>query len=184
MNHIKIKWIYRVLFSLPFGILFLILLFSFEYFSTSLSLDLKSILFQSIIFTLFSSIAFSYFSVKGIKNIISFLSLKTIYNPSQNETVLEHFEAHLFDGMSFFIGTLFVTDVQLVFMSHQVQIEQKLLKIPFHEINNLIRQNNFYNQNLVLRISTIQGNLYDFELNKVHDCQAIIEKQLKFNSKN
>ena len=142
---------------------------------------MKSILFQSIIFTLFSSFVFSYFSVKGIKKIISFLGLKPPYQPAQNETLLAQFEANLFDGMSFFIGNLFVTDVQLVFISHQVQIEQILLKIPYEQINDLIRQNNINNQNHNLRIATIQGDLYDFELNQVSDCHVIIERQLNLD---
>jgi hypothetical protein len=178
MNNIKIKWFYRFLISIPFGVLYFVLLFSIEYFSINSNINLKSILFQSILFTLFSSFVFSYFSVKGIKKIISFLGLKTPYQPAQNETVLAQFEAHLFDGMSFFIGNLFVTDAHLVFVSHQVQIEQILLKIPNKEINDLIRQNNINNQHHILRISTIQGDLYDFELNQVNDGHEIIERQL------
>lgn len=181
MNNIKIKWFYRFLISIPFGVLYFVLLFSFEYFSINATANLKSILFQSIIFTLFSSFVFSYFSVNGIKKIIAFLGLKTTYQPAPSEAVLAQFEAHLFDGMSFFIGTLFVTDVQLVFISHQIQIEQTLLQIPFEEINDLIRQNNINKQNQILRISTIQGDLYDFELDKLNDCQEVIKKQLNLD---
>ena len=161
---LKIPLTYRLLLALGTGLLFVLLLWTFDFFSERNMYNLKGLAIQGIIYGLIFSIFFPYLFGKFA---LSFSKkVKIIPNLASKEIIEIEGPASLILGKERVGGKIFLTNEKMIFKSHEFNIQKGQTEIKYSEIIELlkIKMNSFFDNGI--RLKTQNEKSFDFIVNE------------------
>lgn len=161
---IKIKWIYRLLWAVPFGILHILFMLWFEFYYIKTFLSFKEILIQAIIFTFFISAVYGFSSKFILLQITTLFNFRFKIKLDANEVKLWETSVILNDEMQFYCGHLLVSEATLYFQTYAFHYDQKILVIPLKNLEDFILKENESKKLCILRAVNLDGKILDFEM--------------------
>jgi hypothetical protein len=164
LHPIKIKWIYRLLWAVPFGILHVLLMLWFEFYFIKTFLSFKDILIQAIIFTFFISVIYSFSSKVFLLQMTSLFNFRINIKLDANEVKLWETSVILNDEMQYYCGHLVVSEATVYFQTYPFNYNQKILVIPLKNLEDFIIKENESKKLCILRAIKLDGKILDFEM--------------------
>ena len=164
LHPIKINWLYRLLWAVPFGILQVLLMLWFEFYFIKIFLSFKDILIQGIIFTFFISVVYGFSSKFILLQLTSLFNFRINIKLDANEVKLWETSVILNDEMQYYCGHLVVSEATLYFQTYAFNYDQKILVIPLKNLEDFIIKENESKKLCILRAIKLDGKILDFEM--------------------
>jgi hypothetical protein len=164
LHPIKINWIYRLLWAVPFGILHVLVMLWFEFYFIKTFLSFKDILIQAIIFTFFISVIYSFSSKVFLLQMTSLFNFRINIKLDANEVKLWETSVILNDEMQYYCGHLVVSEATVYFQTYPFNYNQKILVIPLKNLEDFIIKENESKKLCILRAIKLDGKILDFEM--------------------
>jgi hypothetical protein len=174
---VKMNWKQRIIVALLNGLVYIGILWLFDYFTEDQLYSTNELLFQGLFFGFFMGIAFPFVVKKFGHKFTSSLSKNTIPILNPNETIVQEFQGNLFKGIGAEGGKIFLTSENLIFKSHQLYIQNQQTNIPLNSISKIEKRKTALKTDNRLRITTSDDKKYDFVLNESDDLITLLEEK-------
>lgn len=162
----KLNWKQRLVSGLLTGFLYVGVLMLFDYFSVEKLYSLNNLIFQGIFFGVFMGIGFPYVMEKYGPRITSKMGKNIQPELSTGESVEIEGPANLFREMEGVGGKLFLTNKNMIFKSHKLNIQTGQTDIPYENILEIVKRKTAKIIDNGIRIKTKDGKEYDFVVNE------------------
>lgn len=169
----KHNWKLRIFSMILIGLLYVGLMLLTDYLFDDKFQSLKSYLFQGVFFGILMELGSPYVNQKFGTKFISRLVKKITPELTQDEEIEYEGSANLFCGIESVGGKLFLTNKNVIFKSHKLNIQKGQTNIDYHHITEVNKRKTANLINNGIRIKTNNGKEYDLV---VHDREKWIEK--------
>ncbi|MFY0606092.1 MAG: hypothetical protein JXR10_05215 [Cyclobacteriaceae bacterium] len=162
----KMTWKQRIYLGIftSFCVVFVDLFFDYVFRVELISTD--RLIIQSVGFGLFSAFGFPLI-LQGLANKASSKIGPTILpDLEENEIIEVEGVANLFRGLEGVGGKLFITNKQLIFKSHELNIQSGQTNIRFQNIKNILKRKTGRIIDNGIRVQTIDDLHFDFVVNE------------------
>ena len=162
---IKLNWKSRIVLAIVTGILYAGSLSLFDYFSEEKLYSTNALFFQGLFFGLFIGLGLPFLTEKLGSKLIPELGKSIAPDLIENEQIEFEGPANLFTGIEGVGGKLFLTNKQLIFKSHKLNIQTGQTNIHYTEITQIIEIKTGKLVDNGIRVSTKDGKKFDFVVN-------------------
>lgn len=162
----KMIWRQKLFSVIIIGAFYALALYVVEYFLFKGKQPIESIIFQGIGFGLIFGLSFPFIMYKLGSKFSSKSSLQIIPNLENNEKVEIEGPANLFRGIEGVGGKIFLTNKNLIFKAHKINIQTGQTNIEYDSIKEILKRKTgglFQNG---IRIVTDNNSKFDFVVNK------------------
>ncbi len=163
---IKMSWKFRIIFAIVTAIGYSFLLWAFDYFSDEKTYSINSLIFQGIFFGISMGIGFPYVTQKFGTKFTSKIGKNIKPDLTKHENIEVEGPANLFRGIEGVGGKLFLTNKNIIFKSHKINIQSGQTNINYDEITEIIKRKTAKLIDNGIRIKTNQGNEFDLVVNE------------------
>lgn len=159
---IIMNWKQRIAFALWTALVFVFLLWLFDYFTDDKLYSVNSLIFQGIFFGIFFGIGFPFIMSKFAKKI------EVTINPDLEIDEIIEIEgpANLFRGIEGVGGKIFLTNKKMIFKSHKINIQKGQTNIDYQDIKQVVKRKSIKLINNKIRIITKANKTFDFIINE------------------
>lgn len=176
---IKMNWKFRLIFDLGTASLYVLLLWTFDYFSEGNLYSLKSLIFQGVFFGIFFGIGFPYINEKLAGKFSNKIGQNIKPKLENNELIKIEGPANLFRGIIGIGGKMFLTDKKIIFKSHKFNIQKGQTDIIYKNVKLVAKRKTAKLIDNRIRIITNNNKEFDFVVNERDLWFDKINEQLK-----
>lgn len=163
---IKMSWKYRIIFAIGTGLLYTLVLWTFDSFSEEKLYSINSLIFQGLFFGIFFGIGFPYLGEKFAGKFSKKMGMKIKPELALNEEIEIEGPANLFRGIEGVGGKIFLTNKKMIFKSHHINVQKGQTDIEYSTIKELVKRKTAKLIDNRIRIIMNNGKEYDFVVNE------------------
>ncbi|MBO6606104.1 GRAM domain-containing protein [Psychroserpens sp.] len=163
---LKMGWKYGIGFALFSAIIYTLLLLFFNSVSNNIDYSVSEMLIQGAIFGLLFVIIFPLVMKLFGKKLSNSDTLKIIPVLESDEEIEIHGPANMFRGIEGVGGKLFLTNKNIIFKSHKINIQTGQTAFDYNDIKGIETLKTLNLINNRLRITTVDDNSHVFVVNE------------------
>jgi len=175
----RVSWKYKFGSMIITGVLYSAILFAFDYFSNDKLYSTYSLIFQGVFFGIATGLGFPLITEKFGGKFTSKLGGNVTPVLSDTEEIEISGPANLFRGIEATGGKLFLTNKNVIFKSHTMNIQKGQTNIQYDNIKEILLRKTAKLIDNGIRITTKDGKNFDFVVNEREQWMQNLSKRIK-----